>query len=500
MAIPEDQIFKQLSYSNHLVSLEPEQQRLQALSRLGLLEAESIPIFEEATQTAAHFLDMPICILGVMDQDREWLKSCVGLSRLGLMNELAASRQIPYSESFCTKVVETQQALILNDTLADPAFAGGLLVKRYRIRSYLGVPLLDSERNCLGALAVIDLVPRTFTVKDVEFLELTARWSMSEFERDRLTKVQKSASSLERLPQSESHLQTGSSSSVYLAINPVRVELLSHLTQELRTPLTSVMGMASVLNREIYGALTVKQKEYLDIIYQSGQYLLSLVNEIVELGGLDDSGDSLNLVSVDIEMLCQQAINTLEQAASRREQQIQLSIEPGRRIWLLDKKKVRQVLYHLVFSVIQASGAGSIVRIHISRKQGNLNIAIWVSHPWLGDSLPQSELYAAQSTIAPLPHSANLELPDRLPQIDSDNSDAGWSESELPKTPNIPVKSTDPSFLKDSREDLGLLLSRQLAEMHGGSISIQGSLDSGYRYVVSLPQMTKATEVLGTKE
>ncbi len=498
MTIPEDQISKQLSYSSHLMGLEPEQKRLQSLSRLGLLEAESIPIFEEAIQTAAHFLDMPICILGLMDQDREWLKSCVGLSRLGLMNELASSRQIPYGESFCTKVVETQQVLILNDTLADPEFADRLLVKRYRIRAYLGVPLIDSEHNCLGVLAVMDLVPRTFTTKDVEFLELTARWSMSEFERDRLTKVQKSLPSVER--SQPDPLQTASSTSVYLAINPLKVELLSHLTQELRTPLTSVMGMASVLNREIYGALTVKQKEYLDIIYQSGQYLLSLVNEIVELGGLDDSGGSLNLDSVDIEMLCQQAINTLEQAANRREQQIQLSIEPGGRIWLLDKKKVRQVLYHLIFSVIQASGAGSIIRIHISRKQGKLNIAIWVSHPWLGDSLPYSELYATQSTIAPLPHSGNLELPDRLSETDSNNSNVGWAESEMPITPAIPKKPAVTSFLKDSRENVGLLLSRQLAEMHGGSISIQGSQESGYRYVVSLPQMTKATEVISAQE
>jgi len=54
------------------------------------------------------------------------------------------------------------------------------------------------------------------------------------------------------------------------------------------------------------------------------------VNEISELGALDESTQSLNLISVDIEMLCQQAINILEEAAHRQEQEIRLSVEPGR--------------------------------------------------------------------------------------------------------------------------------------------------------------------------
>jgi len=97
--------------------------------------------------------------------------------------------------------------------------------------------------------------------------------------------------------------------------------------------------MAGVVSREIYGPLTAKQKEYLEII-QSGRYLLSLVNEISELGALDESTQSLNLISVDIEMLCQQAINILEEATHRQEQEIRLSVEPGRsRTWFWIKTR-----------------------------------------------------------------------------------------------------------------------------------------------------------------
>lgn len=524
MVSPENRLF---FHHNGLASSAQEQQRLSALVELGLLEADSVPVFEEATQTAALFLDIPVCILGVIDQERQWIKSAVGLSRLGLMNELAASRQMPRRESFCNQIIASHQVLAINDTNADPELAASLLAQRYRIRAYLGVPLLDSAGNCLGTLAVMDLAPRNFTSREIQFLELTARWSMSEFERNRLAKAQQTTPTYSQAhaPQTQDELgydlDVAPTSALAVSLeqaarnaaqaeplalapspfnNPVKIQLLAQLTQELRTPLTSVMGMASVLNREIYGPLTSKQKEYLNIIYQSGQYLLSLVNEILELGTLDDRAATLNLASVDIEMLCQQAINTLEQAASRREQQIRLSIEPGSRIWLLDKNKVRQILYHLVFGISQASSAGSIIRIHVSRKQNRLNIAIWVSHPWLGDSLPNTELYTYQS---PLP----TDISDSEPAYSAHHA---WSSGEgssvaisttsssalAAEDPEPTESSHEPSQQRSSRESLGVLLSRQLAEMHGGQISIQGTPEAGYRYVVSLPQMAELEEVL----
>ncbi|HBE32451.1 MAG TPA: histidine kinase, partial [Cyanobacteria bacterium UBA11368] len=309
-------------------------QRLKALAESRLLEAETIAVFEEATQTAAHFLDVPICILGLMDKDRQVFKSAVGLSRLGLMNQLASSRQLPREESFSTHVVESQKVLAINNTASDPLYSKSVLVQQYGIRAYLGVPLFTSSGQCLGTLEVMERVPRNFTTKEIEFLELMARWTMSEFERNRLLETGTRSQVQVNL---SAPIRLSSTSGNQLTTNQVQVKLLSALTQELRTPLTSVMGMASVLGREIYGPLTTKQKEYLEIIQTSGQYLLTLVNEILALGTLDAENSQLNLAATDIEMLCQQAIASLEEMAHRREQQLRLSVEPGNRIWQLDR-------------------------------------------------------------------------------------------------------------------------------------------------------------------
>jgi len=505
MADPENRIFCRL---DGLTSIAREQQRLVALRDLGLLEAQSIPVFDEATQTAARYLDAPICFLGLITQDQLLLKATVGLSRVGLMNQLAQSRQIPRFESFCNYVVDSHQALAIYDTASNPLFASSLLVGHYGIRAYLGAPLLTADGVCLGTLAVMDWTPRNFTNKDLEFLAITARWTLSEFERNRLLK-QEQTTSVIRLPQassSQAHSATKNqdnlddlSDSVPSKIS-IKVKLLTQLTQELRTPLTSVMGMASVLARQVYGPLTNKQKEYLEIIHRSGQHLVTLVEEIVALGLLNETSKKLNLTSVDIEMLCQQAMNSLYEMAESRQQKIRLSIEPGSRIWLLDKDKVRQLVYYLVFSIIHSAEAGGEVRIHVSRKSKKLKIAVWFSHPWLGDGIPpvyggtvaSSVPTPVAATVSESLNSLNtgkvesreLEQGGNLQPFNQLISGASILAAftltqELTKTP------TD----HDSRERLGLILSCHLAEIHQGQISVQGSLESGYRYVASLPQL-----------
>lgn len=504
MTNPENRIFCRL---DGLAFAAREQQRLEALKESGLLEVEIIPVFEEATQTAARFLDVPICFLGLMTQHELLLKSAVGLSRVGLMNELAQSRQIPRVESFCTYVVDSHQALAIHDTASNSLFAGSLLVGHYGIRAYLGAPLLTADGECVGTLAVMDWVPRNFTSKDLEFLAITARWSLSEFERDRLLKLKQTTSILrlpqaDYLPQRPTPQESELDNSV-ISTNSIKVKLLTQLTQELRTPLTSVMGMASVLSRQVYGPLSNKQKEYLEIIHSSGQHLVTLVEEIVALGILDETSKKLHLASVDIEMLCQQAMNNLYEMAQARQQKIRLTVEPGSRIWLMDKDKVRQMLYYLVFSIVHSAEAGGEVRIHVSRKSKKLKIAVWVSHPWLGEGIPpvyggvvassvpvatkdDSELDTATTgkVDGALVQNGNLVPFGQL--ISGASILAAFTlTQELTKTP------TD----DDSRESLGLILSCHLAELHKGQLSVQGSLESGYRYVASLPQLDSMVDL-----
>ncbi|MEO0824277.1 MAG: GAF domain-containing sensor histidine kinase [Cyanobacteria bacterium J06639_16] len=490
---PEYRLNCQLRYGS---PSQRESQRLDVLTDLDLhdhSETGHWPVFEEAAQTAARMLATPLSVLSVVDRHEEYFKAAVGLSQLGLMNPLAKSRRLAHQESFGVHVVDSGQPLILDNTTTHPAFSQSLLVQQYGIRAYLGVPLTTSEGICVGTLAVFDTAPRQFTAQDVAVLELNARWSMSELERDRLSKnlnVQPAVSARSVSPSHDSTV----SPSLESTLNSVRIALISQLTQDLRNPLTSIMGMASMLSREIYGPLTEKQREYTEIVRQSSQSLLSLADEIIELGVSNEDYRQLTVTPVDLEMLTQQALSNLEALANQQEQKLHLTIEPSSRIWSLDKSKVKQLLYHLVFSLVQMGSAGNTIRLHISRKDDRLNIAIWVANPWLGEGLPQAVISLHEQLGTKHHKQFTLPMEDRKTQSKAAYDwmlESAESEFLLPE----PAGQPSPSMAA-SREELGILLSHQLVEVHGGQLQLQGSITSGYRYVIILPSMAQTNHDL----
>ena len=468
MVVPESRLFCSL---DGLSSKVRAQARSSVLQDLGLLETVAVPVFEEVVQTAAHFTGMAMALLTVVDGDRELLKATFGLTHLGLMNELVRHRFIELQDSFAAHVVDSHQALVISNTQAHPAFAQSLLTQQYGIRSYIGVPLVASDGACIGVLSVLDSETREFNLREIEFLMMTARFAMSDYERLHGLKLTP-RSAIVPLSPPQSEFQSIAPLIDPAETTPLKFKLVAHLTQELRTPLTSVMGMASVLNREIYGPLTLKQREYLGIIHNSGEYLLSLVKEILELSQLNLEHEELNLTSIDIEMLCQQSIATLQQAAQRREQEIRLTVEPGNRIWSLDKEKMRQMLYHLIFSVVQSSNAGSVVHLHAANKVSGLRLTLWVTHPCLDAISYDSGLNK---------HEARLDHRSSPTAINSPTSVALL---------NSPPRSPEIGIQERLHLNLGFLLSRQLIGLHGGEIQVQAHSNGGDRYVVTVPRLT----------
>ena len=475
---PANEIALQAPLSCLLEGATPAQrdrQRIEAIAAFNLLNStEAVPVFDEATQTVSRLLSMPISLLSVMDADTQRFKSAVGLSSLGLMNQLVTSRSLQREEAFCAQVIDSGKPFALTDASIHSAFSNSLLVQQYGVQSYLGVPLVTLEGLCIGTLAVMDLQPRLFAQQEIALLELTARWAMSEFENQR-TLVALSAG---EHPLQRSAASDRSEDSLLSKINQIRFDLIVQLTQDLRNPLTSITGMASMLSREIYGPLSAKQQEYANIVLSSSQQLLSMVDEIVEVGDLKEDGYQLDIGQVDIEMVGQQALAALEGFTEQQDLEVKLTVEPSSRIWMLDKRVVRQTIYHLVFSIIKMSTAGSTIRIHVSRKEGKLNLSLWVSNPWLGEDLPQAVI--------------NWEK-NKLPSIAVDKASSNTSlrsdDDLVLEQGNTAVFAALATAQKvdATRQELGLLLSRYLTEMHGGEASVQGSAANGYRYIISLP-------------
>lgn len=470
-----------------LTPAQRDRKRIEAIAALNLLGTEAVPIFDEATQTVSRLLNMPISIFSTLDAETQRFKSVVGLSSLGLMNKLASARCLPRQESFCTHVIDSGKTLALEDAAAHPAFSNSLLVQRYGIQSYLGVPLMTAEGCCIGTLSVMDLLPHPFSQQEIAFLELTARWAMSEFESQRTLRALEAGSHPLQSAIAPTADDNGTVVNPLLSkINQIRFDLIVQLTQDLRNPLTSITGMANMLSREIYGPLSEKQQEYANIVLSSSQQLLTMVDEIVEVGDIKEDSYQLKLAQVDIEMVGQQALAALQPLTKQQELEVKLTVEPGSRIWTLDTRVIKQMIYHLVFSIIKMSTAGSTIRIHFSRKDNSLNLSLWVSNPWLGEDLPQAVINWEKNNLSAVcsPVSAVSVAQTKGSPIDS--SIALASESGEVFAALATAQKVDAS-----RQELGLLLSRHLTEMHRGQASVQGSAANGYRYIISLPDLQK---------
>jgi len=465
--------------STVMTELDREQQRYNALMESGLLEMEQIPPFDEAVQTIVRALDVPIAVVGLLD--REWqLIKARALDPQEDLTALTALQRTKRGESFCTHIVETHQPLVIRDTAVHSDFANRLLVGRYGVRAYLGVPLISSAGDCFGSLAVMDLAPRRFRKSEIQLVELTARLAMLEIER-LYAPATTTATTVKERPTPE---VKATQPEQILSTNQIKTELLDRLLQELRTPLTSVMGMTSVLNREIYGPLRRKQKEYLKIIHDSGQYLLSLVEEILLLRDLNDTSVVLSLTSVDMEMLCQQVLKNLEPVAFRREQQIDIAVESVDRIWTLDKDRVQQIAYHTISHIINAADTGCTVRVRVNRTvEDDMELSVWISHPWLGESLPTGELEIWE---LPVPTPIPTEEIDETEVTDGDRGN-DWDDNASNRQTIELLPELQKMSLDRSRDRLGLLFACQLVRLHGGRIAVQGSPTMGYRYVITLP-------------
>ena len=142
-----------------------EDERLAALAELNLLDTEAEPVFDRITAKVARVFEVPIVLITLIDRDRQFFKS-----QIGLPADLAVARQTPRSISVCGHVVAKNQVMVIEDLARDRRFANNPLLKEHGIRFYAGVPLLAPNGQPIGALCLIDMKPRQITEREKQML------------------------------------------------------------------------------------------------------------------------------------------------------------------------------------------------------------------------------------------------------------------------------------------------------------------------------------------
>jgi len=144
----------------------PEADRLAALRSLDILDTPAEERFDRITRLAAARFEVPISTVTLIDEDRQWHKSCVGVG----------GREDPRAVSFCSVAIETPAALIVHDAREDPRFSENPLVTGPPfIRFYAGQPITSMDGYRVGTLCVIDRRPREFGAGELALLRDLAR-------------------------------------------------------------------------------------------------------------------------------------------------------------------------------------------------------------------------------------------------------------------------------------------------------------------------------------
>ena len=150
-----------------------EAARVDALHRYAILDTEPEQTFDDLVLLASFICKTPIALISLVDEDRQWFKSKVGLSVSETPREIA----------FCATAIQQPDVFVVPDTLNDERFRNNpLVVSEPNVRFYAGAPLIDEEGHALGTICVIDRIPREFAPDQQEALRALSRLVLAQLE------------------------------------------------------------------------------------------------------------------------------------------------------------------------------------------------------------------------------------------------------------------------------------------------------------------------------
>ncbi|MFO8038294.1 MAG: PAS domain S-box protein [Sodalinema sp.] len=220
---------------------------------------------------------------------------------------------------------------------------------------------------------------------------------------------------------------------------------LANMSHELRTPLTSILGFSNLLLQKLFGDLNKKQGVYVKRIHESGQHLLRLISDILDLSKVEAGKIELSLTSISSLKVCNEAIALMSEQARIKDIQIHLQSTHSQVRVLADELRLRQMLLNLLSNAIKFSESGTRVNLVVTDDETYVYLTVRDE----GIGIPEQQ----QSLLFQ------------------------------------PFQQLDSSLARNHEgTGLGLALTRKLAELHGGTVTCRSSPGQGSEFTIVLPR------------
>jgi GAF domain-containing protein len=340
--------------------------------------------------------------------------------------QVARPLALPKGEGATGRLAVTREPVQIPDITAPDAYHGRMrdVLLRMGHRALLAVPLI-SEDHIVGGLVVNRRQPGEFAPEVIELLRTFATQSALAIQNARLFReIEVKSRELAAASQHKS-------------------EFLANMSHELRTPLNAIIGFSEVLSEKMFGELNEKQEEYSKDIHASGNHLLSLINDILDLSKIEAGRMELELSDFHLPTALDSALTLIRERAGRRSIALHLSVDERLSQIQADERKVRQVVLNLLSNAIKFTPEGGRIEVLAAPKDGFVEVS--VTDTGVG--------------IAP------------------EDQEAVFEEFRQVGTADKKVEGTG----------LGLTLCRKFVELHGGRISVKSQLGQGSTFTFTIP-------------
>ncbi len=259
-----------------------------------------------------------------------------------------------------------------------------------------------------------------------------------------------------------------------LRATKLKDEFLANMSHELRTPLNSILGFSESLKDEILGSLNEKQLKAIATVESSGEHLLALINDILDLSKISAGMVELDIASVSVKNLCSSSLVFVKQQAFNKKIQIHSHIPTHINNINVDERHIKQVLINLLTNAVK-----------FTPNQGNINllVAIGSGDTWQGEATIPQQIRKMNSPMI-------------LLQVVDTGIGIAAKDLQMLFQPFVQVDSA----LNRQYEGtgLGLALVKQLVELHGGQVIAESEVGQGSCFTVALPYEMSASNAIAS--
>jgi signal transduction histidine kinase len=339
-----------------------EQERLAALRRYGILDTGAEADFDAITTLLSTICDTPIALISLVDKERQWFKSRVGLDAAETHRDLA----------FCAHAILQRDVMMVPDATLDQRFADNpLVLEDPKIRFYAGAPLITPDNQAIGTLCAIDMRPRTLNPNQMLALQTLSTHVVNLLElRLKLEETRQLHQALEK-------------------VTAERNQLFANINHEMRTPLNAIVGFTKRLQKRIVkDTVPDYVTDGLGMIANAAESLGTLVDDVLDLSKINAGKMQLQLEDFDPVQLVHHVLDTLSIRAEERGVTLH-PMQQGRLPMLRgDARKITQILLNLLSNAVKFTPSGKQVHVFCEYQNGQLVLTVQDE----GMGIPQEDL------------------------------------------------------------------------------------------------------------